>query len=146
MTNISTINELQEMAKKDLFMDKSELVNESLKTPSLHNKWLNIFIECKKTLHELQKNHSLLYRSLWLYYSGKAPASVYKEKPFDVKLLKTDVKMFIETDEGYLESEQKLKNLQTMLNFIEATIGEINKRSFHIKNAIDMLKFENGEM
>ena len=127
-------------------MDKTELINESLKTPSLHNKWLNIFIECKKSLHELQKNHSLLYRSLWLYYSGKAPASMYKETPFDVKLLKTDVKMFIETDKSYLESEQKVKNLQSMLTFIEATIGEINKRSFHIKNAIDMLKFENGGM
>ena len=36
----------------------------------------------------------------WLYYKGKAPSSVYKEMPFDLKLTtKEEITMFIEADE-----------------------------------------------
>ena len=51
-----------------------------------------------KKERELELNQ--LIRDKWMYYKGKAPSSVYKEMPFDLKLTtKEEITMFIDADE-----------------------------------------------
>ena len=41
-----------------------------------------------------------LIKEKWIYYKGKAPATVYRELPFDFKLTtKEEVNMFIDADD-----------------------------------------------
>ena len=50
-----------------------------------------------------------MLKDKWLYYKGKAPSSVYKEMPFDLKLTtKEEISMFIEADEEFKNYNTRL--------------------------------------
>ena len=77
-------------------------------------------------------------------YTGKADASVYAEKPFDLKVLRTDVDKYIESDEELIKLKQKKEYLTTVVDYLDRTIRQISNRGFTIKNAIDWRKFTSG--
>ena len=138
------IEKLREKAKNDLKIDRTDLSEESLKTPKIHAQWIFIHIELKKKIREMQFKYDKLYRDRWLYYNGKATADVYKEEPFDLKILKTDIKIFLDADEKLVEVKEKLEELKDALDLVEKVVAELNRRSFHIKNAIDVIRWEQG--
>ena len=80
----------------------------------------------------------------WEYYTGKAPATVYAEKPFNLKLLRQDLDKYIDSDEEVIQAKQKVDYLQTVVDFLDRTIKQISNRTFTIKNAIDWKKFTSG--
>lgn len=138
------LQKLKEQAKQDLQIDRTDLVNESLRTPSLHSKWLSLHAELKAKARKLQFELDVKYKDRWLYYNGKASPAIYKAEPFDLKVLKSDTGVFINADDQLIEIKERLEEIKDVLLFVEGVIGEINKRSFHIKNAIDVLRWENG--
>ena len=83
-------------------------------------------------------------RELWEYYTGKADASVYAERPFNLKILKQDVDQYIYSDERYIKAKQKVDYLNATVDFLDRTIRQITNRTFTIKNAIDWRKFTSG--
>ena len=138
------LDKLKEQAKIDLKIDRTELVDESLKTPIIHSKWLSLHADLKAKARKLQYEFDVKYKERWLYYNGKANPCVYKAEPFDLKILKSDTGVFLGSDDKLLEIKNKLEEIKDLIAFVEGVIGEINKRSFHIKNAIDVLRWENG--
>ena len=82
-----TLEELQDLADKDLKIDESNLSLESIKTPQLHNKYLKFLNKYKLLLVKAEDDYKLLKKYKWEYYTGKAEAQVYKEQPFDLKIL-----------------------------------------------------------
>ena len=53
-----------------------------------------------------------LLRHKWEYYTGKADASVYAQKPFNFKLLRQDVDQYIQSNEEYVfDEEEEIINL-----------------------------------
>lgn len=138
------LEKLKEQAKADLKIDRSALVDESLRTPILHSKWLSLHADLKAKARKLQYEYDVMYKERWLYYNGKANPNVYKLEPFDLKILKSDAGVFLGSDEKLLEIKNRLEDIKNLMEFVEGVIGEINKRSFHIKNAIDVLRWENG--
>ena len=87
-----------------------------------------------------------MYREKWEYYGGKADAKVYVTKPFDLKVLKSDLNIYIESDEEIIQSEHKVAYLETVVKYIDGVLKSINSRGWDIKNAIDWKKFEAGMM
>ena len=83
-------------------------------------------------------------RELWEYYTGKADASVYAQKPFNIKLLRQDVDQYIQSNEEYIRAKQKVDYLNACVDFLDRTIRQITNRTFTIKNAIDWRKFTSG--
>lgn len=139
-----TLEELQELADKDLKINDTELDLESLKTPQLHNKYLKHLTKYKLLLSRSETEYSILKRNKWEYYTGKAPAEVYREKPFDLKVLRTDIDKYLEADEELQRLKQKVDYLNTTVDFLDRTIRQIANRGFTIKNAIDWRKFTSG--
>ena len=90
-----TLEELQAQADKDLVIDDTELDTESLKTPILHNKYLQYYNKFNLLLKKSQWEERTLQREKWEYYTGKSDPEVYKQKPFDLKVLKNDVHIYI---------------------------------------------------
>ena len=82
-----TLEELQTQVNRDFKIDDTELDSESIKIPLLHNKYLQHLNKFSLLLKKAEYDHKLLVRSKWEYYTGKADASVYQEKPFDLKIL-----------------------------------------------------------
>ena len=135
---------LQEQVDKDLKINDTELDLESLKTPQLHNKYMKHYTKFKLMLTRAETDYSQLKRSKWEYYTGKADASVYAQKPFNFKLLRQDVDQYIQSNEDYIRAKQKVDYLQATVDFLDRTIRQITNRTFTIKNAIDWRKFTSG--
>jgi len=138
------LEELQELVDKDLKINDTELDLEALKTPQLHNKFMKYLTKFKLMLSRAETEYNILKKEKWEYYTGKAPAEVYAEKPFDLKILKTDIDKYLDSDEELQKQKQKVDYLQTTVDFLDRTIRQISNRGFLIKDAIDWRKFTSG--
>ena len=138
------LEQLQDLAEKKLKINDTELDLESLKTPQLHNEFLKHLTKFKLLLSKAQIEYYTQRKEKWEYYTGKAPAQVYAEKPFNLKLLKTDVDKYLDSDPELAKYKQKVDYIQTVVDFIDRTIKQISNRGFQIKNAIDWRKFTSG--
>ena len=139
-----TLEELQAQADKDLVIDDTELDTESLKTPILHNKYLQYYNKFNLLLKKSQWEERTLQREKWEYYTGKSDPSVYKEKPFDLRVLKNDVHIYINADEDIQKVQAKIVYQEAIVNYLEQILRMINNRSFTIKNAIEWRRFTSG--
>ena len=140
-----TLEELQEIADKDLKMDETNLSLESIKTPQLHNKYLKYLNKYKLLLVKAEDEFKLLKKYKWEYYTGKAEAQVYKEHPFDLKILRQDIDKYLDADSEIQKAKQKTKYLEVVVDYLDKTVKHISNRGFLIKNSIDWRKFINGE-
>ena len=138
------LEKLQEEATKDLQIDDTELDMESVRTPIIHNKYLKYLSKFSLLLKKAEDDYDVLAKDKWEYYTGKAPAEVYREKPFDLKVLRTDIDKYLEADEELQRLKQKVDYLNTTVDFLDRTIRQIANRGFAIKNAIDWRKFTSG--
>jgi hypothetical protein len=138
------LEKLQEQADKDLKINDTELDLESLKTPQLHNQYMKHLTKYKLMLSRAETEYNVLKKDKWEYYTGKADASVYAQKPFDLKILRTDIDKYLEADEDLQKQKQKVDYLNTTVDFLDRTIRQIGNRGFTIKNAIDWRKFTSG--
>ena len=150
-----TLEELQESANRDLkidseiIIDETDLGSESINIPILHNKYLqhfNYIIKFSLLLKKAEYDHRVLKRQKWEYYTGKSDPSVYKEKPFDLKILKADVHIYMDSDEELQKADQKEAYLRQVVNYLEQLLRSINSRNFVIKNAIDWARFTSGAL
>ena len=138
------LEKLQEQADKDLKINDTELDLESLKTPQLHNQYMKHLTKYKLMLSRAETEYNIMKKEKWEYYTGKADASVYAEKPFDLKILRTDIDKYLDSDIDLQKQKQKVDYLDTTVEFLDRTIRQIGNRGFTIKNAIDWRKFTSG--
>jgi len=138
------LEQLQIEADKDLKINDTELDLESLKTPQLHNKYMKHYTKFKLLLTRTEDELRTLKRDKWEYYTGKSDPSVYKIKPFDLKILKTDIEKYLEADEDIQKLSQKVVYLNTVVDFLDRTLRIIVNRTYTIKNAIEWRRFTSG--
>ena len=136
-----TLDELQAQTAKDLKVNDEHLDTESLKNQEIKSKYLNHKSKFELLLWKAKGDYKRLYREKWEYYGGKADAKIYVTKPFDLKVLKTDLSVYIESDEDIINSENK-----TVVKYIDGVIKSIDNRGWDIKNAITWKQFEAGMM
>ena len=139
-----TLEELQQSVNKDFKLDDTELDTESVNIPLLHNKYLIHFNKFSLLLKKAEYDHKSMIRDKWEYYTGKADPSVYKEKPFDIKVLKADVHIYMDSDPELQRADQKTAYLNQIVKYLEQVLRSVNNRTFLIKNAIEWKKFTSG--
>jgi hypothetical protein len=139
-----TLEELQLEADKDLKINDTELDLESLKTPQLHNKYMKHYTKFKLLLTRTEDELRTMKRDKWEYYTGKADPSVYQAKPFDLKIMRTDIDKYLEADEDIQRLSQKVVYLITVVDFLDKTLRVIVNRTYTIKNAIEWRRFTSG--
>ena len=133
--NLETLNDMWE---KDAPLDDEKLDTDSLSIPKLHAKYLRLYNNFTTLRDQAELDVKRTYRDRWEYYTGKS------ESPFPLKLIKTDVPIYLEADEVYSKSVLKLKYYNQMVEALKAIMQAINNRSFYIKNAIEFAKFLKG--
>ena len=141
-----TLDELQAQAEKDLSIDDTELDLESLKTPQLHSQYLKTYSTYALMMKKAEGDYSKLHIKEWLFFTGKADPQEYKDKNFDLKVLRQDVDKFIDADDEIIRQRQKVEYLKQICHYCESTLKQINNRTFQIKNAIEWKKFTMGSM
>lgn len=135
---------IQEMWEKDSEMNDLELDKESLNIPKLHSKYYKLYNEFVLLKKKTEFDLNVLYKDKWKYYTGKASSEVYKENPFDHKVLKNDLGIFLESDEELSRIKLKIEYQGCVLSYLESILKIISNRTFQIKNAIEWRKFIEG--
>ena len=138
------LDELKLQVSQDLRVDDEHLDTESLKNEEIKAKYLDHKSKFELLLFKAKGDYKRLYREKWEYYGGKADAKVYASKPFDLKVLKTDLGVYISADEEIIDAENKIGYLETVVDYIKGVIKSVDNRGWDIKNAIEWKKFEAG--
>ena len=140
-----TLEELQKEARADLaIFDQERLDQESYKNQNIKPKWLEYRTKYDQLLIMSKANHQKMYREKWEYYGGKSDAKVYVAKPFDLRVLKTDLQMYINSDEEILSLQGKISYYESIIKYIDGVIKSIDNRGWDIRNATEWKKFEAG--
>lgn len=138
------LEEIQEMSEIDLKIDKSDLSESTIKTPLMVHKYYMILIEEGRILKALELKLLELYKERYDFYLHLAPPEAYVEEPFNRKVLKGDVDMYISADKKYASMVNKIETQKYKVKFLEEIIKQFNNRNFTIKHILDDLKFKNG--
>ena len=139
-----TLDELKLQVQRDLKVDNEHLDTESLKNQEIKATYLDHKTRYELLLYRAKGDYKRLYREKWEYYGGKADAKIYASKPFDLKVLKTDLAVYITSDEEVINAENKIGYLETVVDYIKGVIKSVDNRGWDIKNAIEWRKFEAG--
>tara|TARA_A100001011_G_scaffold271868_1_gene281165 strand:+ start:625 stop:1056 length:432 start_codon:yes stop_codon:yes gene_type:complete len=139
-----TLEELKLQVQKDLKVDDEHLDTESLKNQEIKATYLDHKSRYELLLFKAKGDYKRLYREKWEYYGGKADAKIYASKPFDLKVLKTDLSVYITSDDEVIDAENKIGYLETIVDYIKGVIKSVDNRGWDIKNAIEWKKFEAG--
>ena len=139
-----TLDELKLEVQADLKVDDEHLDTESLKNQEIKAKYLDVKSKYELLLYRAKGEYKRIYRDKWEYYGGKADAKIYITKPFDLKVLKTDLHIYIESDEDIIKAEHKIAYLETVIKYIDGVLKSIQSRGWDIKNAISWKQFEAG--
>jgi hypothetical protein len=136
---------LQEQWRIDSKLDQDLHDNDSIAIPQLHMKYMGFHNTYSLMKKERDIEMKRLVKNKWLYYKGKAPTTIYKEIPFDLKLTtKEEVLMFIDADDDITKLQFKIDYLEQVLFFLDGVLRMINNRTYHIKNAIEWKRFNAG--
>ena len=139
-----TLDELKLQVEKDLKINDERLDTESYKNQELYAKYLEHKTNFEFLLYRAKGEYKTLFREKWEYYGGKADAKIYATKPFDLRVLKTDLGVYISADEEIIDAENKIGYLETVIDYIKGVIKSVDNRGWDIKNAIEWKKFEAG--
>jgi hypothetical protein len=139
-----TFDDLKDIAEKDLVIDDLDLHRESTRTIELTTKYLRFYSEFNMLKKNAEFKYKKMYREKWEYYMGKAEPQVYQEKPFDLKVLKQDVPMYLDADDDLLNLKAKIAYYEEITNYLENCIKAIKDRTWSIRAAIDWRKFTEG--
>ena len=139
-----TLDELKQIVYKELPVDKDHLDTESLRNQELYAKFIDYKTNFDFLLAKAKGEYKVLYKEKWEYYGGKADAKIYVTKPFDLKVLKNDLHIYIESDKEIIDAENKIIYLETTTKYIDHVLKSVQARGWDIKNAIEWKKFEAG--
>ena len=139
--------EIQKLWTGDCEIDETELSQESVKIPQLHNKYLILFHDERLRLRTMKFEHSKLLKVKREYFSGRMDATeleAYDWEPFQYKLLKADVQEHIDADDDIIEGKKKLSLQEEKVEYLESVVKSLTNRGYLIKNAIDWKRFTEG--
>ena len=140
-----TLDELKKEAYADLpITDEEKLHKESYKNQEIKSKWLDYKSKFELLLAKTKGEYQKLYRAKWEYYGGKSDAKIYVAKPFDLKVLKSDLGMYIVSDEDVITLANKQAYLEVVIKYIDGVIRSIDNRGWDIKNAQRWQEFQAG--
>lgn len=140
------ISELEEMLKSDLAVSKDNLFQASIDTPVLHAKWMKFSTDEAYKLKVLHQRAAKLKKAKWEYYGHKARNKVYEKHPFDLKLTKGEIPMYIEADDDVQRLDLEIKQQEMLVDRLSEAVKSIQFRHTNIKNAIEWHKLMNGVM
>ena len=142
------ITEYKKMIEKDnsFLEDEVNIDSASLSIPTLVSKYQQAIYEESMILKFMITEKDKVKRDRWNYYLRKADPEVYKKEPFDHKILRSDVDIFLNADELYSVATAKVKEQELKINLIESFSKTLMNFSYSVTNAIKWKKFLSGDI
>lgn len=144
------LTDLQEMWADDCKINELNLGQESVKTPNLHAKYLNLLTSTKLNLRKAESDYLNCRRKKYKYYRGEMSREELEDEGWDQwqgnKPLKNEMDEFLQVDLDLIKFLDKVEYFKTVLYQLEQILRSLNSRTWDIKNAIEWSKFTNGMM
>ena len=141
------LTELRAMVSQDMVMDDTELDIESLRTPQLHNKYLNMYHDERLLLTKKEEELKSLLRKKWEYYTGKMDSETLDSlgwEPFQLNILKADIDKYLDSDKELSVLRMQISFTKEKVSYLESVVKIMNNRQWNIRSAIEWRKFING--
>ena len=138
------IDDIKTQLEKDKKIDHTQLDTESLRIPELAVKYQQMAHDEALRLRFLEKEYNVAKYNRWMYYTGKADPEVYNKEPFDHKVLKSDINIFLDSDLILNEIQDKIIAQTEKLKLVVEAGKVMQNKSFNIKNALEHQKFMGG--
>ena len=138
------IENIKDMLEKDRSIDHTQLDTESLKIPEQAVKYQQMAHDEALRLRFLEKEYNVARYNRWMYYMGKADPDVYDKEPFDHKVLKSDLNIFLDSDLILNEIQDRIFAQTEKLKLVVEAGKVMQNKSFNIKNALEHQKFMGG--
>jgi|TARA_R110002020_G_scaffold54452_5_gene151835 hypothetical protein len=136
---------IQKMWNNDSKINPDNLHTESLNIPVLHSKYSEMFNTILLLTKKAQQQKKNIRHERYEYYSGKAEPEVYTKNPFPKKVRDKDtMQKYLDADDRLSTVSLKIEYYETMLNYLESILKQISNRTYQIKNAIEVMKFNAG--
>lgn len=142
-----TYDEIFSEWEKDGKIDTTNPGKESANIPNLHNKYFRMYVQEGLKLRKLQADYKQLVRLKKEYYDGSIAQEDLIEnnwKPNPLKILKQDLQTYIDSDTDVIKLSLKISYQESVVDYLESIVKQINNRGFHIKNLIEWERFSSG--
>ena len=138
------IDDIKIQLEKDKKIDQTQLDVESLKIPEQAVKYQQMAHDEALRLRFLEKEYNVARFNRWTYYMGKADPDVYDKEPFDHKVLKSDINIYLDSDLILNEVRDRIIAQTEKLKLVVEAGKVMQNKSFNIKNALEHQKFMGG--
>lgn len=145
MEGLKELSVLLTEGREDAELDHLDLDLESLNTSKLYNKWLTYGIQYSAFLDKTSAKRDTMIKEKTDYYMGKSDPEVYSKRPFNRKVIKADLPLYMNSDPEIQEMNKLIGDINRAIKFIEQTARDISSRNYYIKNAIEWRKFQVGQ-
>lgn len=143
--NIEQINEQWAI---DCVIDRNDLTVETLRSSNLHQKYLEMLMQCKSKLIKYTADYSSMKELRSRYYQGYLSVEECKELNWTqyqgLKPLKSDMTVKLDGDSELLKIKLKVQYIESMHYQIESILQQIKGRDWQIRNFIELTKFMAG--
>lgn len=138
------IEEIEREAEEDLKLRADRTEEDQARTPTLFNKYHRQQRLVRTEFIQVGNSLIRLRRDKWFYYMGKASPEVYEKNPLGHKIMKSDVKMMIDSDDDVVKLTYIAEMLEMKKKYLKEILTTINRRSHEIHNIIKTQYFKHG--
>lgn len=132
---------------KDTKINPTDLGNEAIKIPSLHNKYYRIYVNEKLLMRKYAEEIKALKLDKFEFYTmGPTEESHAKGwvLPPQGKILKDRAQQYVDSDKDVINLNLKLGIQHEKVDLLDSIIKSLVNRGFQIKTAVDYEKFKVG--
>lgn len=144
------LSDIQAAWDEDCKINELNLGRESIRTATLHSKYLTYLSKTKLSLRKAQSDYLKTRRMKYRYYRGELTRQELDDLGWEQfqgnKPLKNEMDEFLQCDTDLIELQDKVEYFNTVIYTLEQIIRSINSRTWDIKSAIEWQKFSNGMM
>lgn len=134
------LDEILDAWDQDSEVDPNDLSTASLTTARLHSKYLRLLINAKMRKSKVSSDFSGLRRLKTRYYRGELTQQELEDNGWDPwqynKPLKAEMEEVLRGDDDICKMQNRVDYLDTMIQALDAILGQLKQRDWAIKNAI----------
>lgn len=134
--------------KKDAMFDEINLDKEIFKTPNLHAKYLEIYVEFKAKLAQAEKKLASLKFLKKKYYRGEMTREELEKHGWSqfqgLKMSASEMSVTFDMDPDISDLSERVNMCKTGVQTIEYILKQISQRDWAIRSVIDYRKYIGG--
>ena len=142
-----TLEEIFELWKDDVEIDRAELGQSALDLAKLHHKYYQIFSKERLLLVKLRAElKQLKLEKQEFYVDGPTEEHIERgwKLPAKGRILRSDASNYVDSDSDVIQFTLKVAYQEEKVELLESIIKTVGNRGFQIKSAIEWEKFKVG--